>query len=78
MGFRLVRVVSQEPTPVRLCKTNVFVLGLGVMDNPLTVQQVDLERSLVPSTNQQFEWDSSARLEEAIQQEVGQVSVLRM
>ena len=75
MGFRLVRVVSQEPTPVRLCKNSIFVLGLGVTGNPLTVQQVDSERSLLPSTNTQFEWDCPSRLREAIQQEVGEVSV---
>lgn len=73
MGFRLVRMLSEDPIPVRLCRTNVFVLGAGVTDNPLTIQQVEPEHSLLPSTNMQYQWDCPARLEEVIQQEIGQV-----
>jgi 5-histidylcysteine sulfoxide synthase len=61
-GFRMVRSKETTPTPVRLCKAEVFILGAGVQDNPVTVHGVN-ERNMVATTNRQFDYETVEALD---------------
>jgi len=57
LGFRVVQSVSDGP-PVRLVGTPVFVLGVGVEDNPVTLPGVDKNKAYVSTTNSQYHDDA--------------------
>jgi 5-histidylcysteine sulfoxide synthase len=61
-GFRMVCSKETTPTPVRLCKAEVFILGAGVQNNPLTVHGVS-ERNMVVTTNRQFDYETVEALD---------------
>ncbi|XP_022795566.1 uncharacterized protein LOC111334145 isoform X1 [Stylophora pistillata] len=56
LGFRLVQSIADSP-PVRLVGTPVFVLGVGVEDNPSTVPGID-SSAYYCTTNPQYHDDA--------------------
>lgn len=57
LGFRIAQSVVDSP-PVRLVETPVFVLGVGVEDNPPTLSGIDDNKVYVSTTNYQYHDDA--------------------
>ncbi|XP_070563489.1 uncharacterized protein [Ptychodera flava] len=65
LGFRMVRSVNtDEPLPLRLVSTPVFVLGLGLTKHQLNIKSAEIEKVFVPSTNIQYHYDTEQHLHE--------------
>ncbi|XP_065904281.1 hercynine oxygenase-like isoform X2 [Dysidea avara] len=68
-GFRVVK--SANPAPVRLCGCEVYVLGVGVEDNPVQLPICDKEKCWLPSTNGQFQYEVESNLVNLLDEEYG-------
>ena len=51
----------------------LFHMLLCYLDNPVTIPQVEKKNVSVPSTNIQFEFETTDKLDEILQTEYGQV-----
>ena len=54
----------------------LFHMLLCYLDNPVTIPQVEKKNVSVPSTNIQFEFETTDKLDEILQTEYGQVCTL--
>lgn len=68
-GFRVVK--STENAPVRLCNCEVFVLGVGVEENPVLLPVCE-KKSWVPSTNNQFQFEVESYLNKLLEEQYGE------
>lgn len=69
-GFHVVK--STENAPVRLCDCEVFVLGVGVEENPVLLPVCDKKKSWVPSTNNQFQFEVESQLNDLLVEQYGE------
>lgn len=66
MGFRLVK--SFNAAPVRLCRSDMYsVQGQRTEEYPILLTHVDLNHSVYPSCNSQFNYETKQALENHLQ-----------
>ena len=53
---------------------NAHSLHCTLAENPVTIPRVDTEQAWVPTTNTQFEYENTSKLDEALQQQYGEVN----
>ncbi|KAK3089792.1 hypothetical protein FSP39_006572 [Pinctada imbricata] len=74
-GFRLARTIRNKEEkvnlPARLVDSEVFVLGVGVEDNPITLDPKKYECTNVATTNKQYKFDTEPTLYGILEQEFG-------
>ncbi|XP_063412850.1 uncharacterized protein LOC134695502 isoform X1 [Mytilus trossulus] len=70
-GFRLARSLETAELPARLIDSEVFVLGIGVQDNPYVIEEKGHKVMKVPTTNKQYGYDEKHQLYGILEQEFG-------